>query len=188
MLAGIAESESFTQYRQFIQNIDKKLQNAGVSPERREKALADLERKYRDSDIFCPVCEMDQEEEDDIEEQEEPAMEVFAEPFGGVSLSPTMTPEQRIMAMQKYYETKNVFDRSEMIDMDNSPINQQGAYGRTKLHDAVIANDMNLVRDLIANGADPAIPDRNGHTPYTMALLHEREDIITFFEEIGVTE
>ena len=49
--------------------------------------------------------------------------------------------------------------------------NYQGPFGNTLLHGAVISGDLREVKRLLAAGADPRIPNRDGKTPVQAAQL-----------------
>lgn len=49
--------------------------------------------------------------------------------------------------------------------------NYQGPFGNTLLHGAVVNNDVQEVRRLLAAGADPRIANREGRTPLQVAML-----------------
>jgi ankyrin repeat protein len=49
--------------------------------------------------------------------------------------------------------------------------NYQGPFGNTLLHSAVVSGDIEEVQRLLAAGADPRIPNRDGKTPVEAAAL-----------------
>lgn len=49
--------------------------------------------------------------------------------------------------------------------------NYQGPFGNTLLHGAVVSGDMREVRRLLAAGADPRIPNRDGKTALQAAAI-----------------
>ena len=49
--------------------------------------------------------------------------------------------------------------------------NYQGPFGNTLLHGAVLSNDRQEIERLLAAGADPRIPNREGRTPIQVAML-----------------
>jgi ankyrin repeat protein len=55
--------------------------------------------------------------------------------------------------------------------------NAQGPFGNTLLHCAVASGDLREVRRLLAAGADPRIPNREGHTALRIAVLAGHDDI-----------
>lgn len=60
--------------------------------------------------------------------------------------------------------------------------NYQGPFGNTLLHGAVVSGDLDEVRRLLAAGADPRIPNRDGKTPLQAAALlghsHIEEELL----------
>ncbi|HEX2198426.1 MAG TPA: ankyrin repeat domain-containing protein [Burkholderiales bacterium] len=57
-----------------------------------------------------------------------------------------------------------------MRDANIDP-NYQGPFGNTLLHGAVLSNDRREIERLLAAGADPRIPNREGRTPIQVAVL-----------------
>ena len=55
--------------------------------------------------------------------------------------------------------------------------NYQGPFGNTLLHMAVIYGDPQEVADLLAQGADPRIRNRDGKDAIQVAMLAERPEI-----------
>ncbi len=53
-------------------------------------------------------------------------------------------------------------------------INAGDEVNTTALHHAIRQRHLDLVRMLLDRGADPAVPNSNGHTPLTTALIHSR--------------
>jgi ankyrin repeat protein len=59
--------------------------------------------------------------------------------------------------------------------------NYQGPFGNTLLHGAVISGDAREVRRLLAAGADPRIPNREGRTPIQVAVLVGHPSVLDVF-------
>jgi len=55
--------------------------------------------------------------------------------------------------------------------------NKQGPFGNTLLHSAAADGDLGEVRRLLAAGADPLITNREGHTPFRVAVLLGHDDV-----------
>ena len=49
--------------------------------------------------------------------------------------------------------------------------NYQGPFGNTLLHGAVVSGDIREAKRLLAAGADPRIPNRDGKTPLQVAVI-----------------
>jgi len=62
--------------------------------------------------------------------------------------------------------------------LGENDINVQGNFGFTKLHEAVMDNDLVAVMDLVSKGADRTIKDKSGHTPLDKAGRLGNADII----------
>ena len=55
--------------------------------------------------------------------------------------------------------------------------NYQGPFGNTLLHGAVVSGDVREARRLLAAGADPRIPNRDGKTPLQVAVILGHTDL-----------
>ena len=95
-----------------------------------------------------------------------------------------MDIEQRILALQVYYEDKNPFPKKDRIKKDNL----QGAYGRTRLHVAVLEEDLKCISELITSGANCKIKDNNGYTPYLLGVLEGKTKAIKLLKKLGIRE
>ena len=105
------------------------------------------------------------------------------DPIGG------MMSEERIAYWRGYYATQPPFDdglEKELEDID--PINEKRRFGRTRLHEAVLAGDEGLIADLIAEGADPDIKDNNGLTPFALAKIEQKKGILKLFHQLEITK
>lgn len=63
-----------------------------------------------------------------------------------------------------------------MVSTIRNP-NYQGPFGNTLLHGAVINGDLVEVERLLAAGANPHLPNRDGKTAVHVAVLLERSDL-----------
>lgn len=55
-------------------------------------------------------------------------------------------------------------------------------HGKTPLHAAVAARDLDMIRFLCERGADPNSVDSSGKSPIDDAMLSEREDIVNLLK------
>ena len=62
----------------------------------------------------------------------------------------------------------------------------KGEYGRTRLHRAVIDNNLDLVKDLLSEGIDVNMIDNGGNTAFELAVLEDREDIVDYLLGTGI--
>ena len=62
----------------------------------------------------------------------------------------------------------------------------KGEYGRTRLHRAVIDNNLELVKELISEGIDVNMIDNGGNTAFELAVLEDREDIVDYLLGTGI--
>lgn len=87
---------------------------------------------------------------------------------------------------ETYLHTASYFSRPESIKalLDQGlDINEINDYGMTPLHVAVQANKIENVRILLENGANKRIKNFDGMDSIDYAVLCDRQDILTLFEE-----
>jgi len=96
---------------------------------------------------------------------------------------------ERIKKWQDYYNgvnpdgtERNPFANNTQEDI-NIPVDQ---YGNTRLHIAVINNDIEEIKNIIEQGADPNIKNNATFTPYALALLDEKQEIVDFLKSCQV--
>ena len=56
-------------------------------------------------------------------------------------------------------------------------------YGRSRLHEAVIMQDIQFISQFLSEGEDPSATDNNGNTPYDLALLNNYVEVIALLEK-----
>ena len=61
-------------------------------------------------------------------------------------------------------------------------------YGRTRLHEAVVMQDEQMVRLFISEDDDSFSEDNNGNTPYDLALLNNNKDMILLLESLDAAQ
>lgn len=93
-----------------------------------------------------------------------------------------MTREQSLAALELFYKDRNPFPLKERIKDDDL----KGRYGRTLLHEAVLAEDEEAIKKLIEDGADPTIRDNSNHTPYILGVLEGKMKAIKLLKSLGV--
>lgn len=60
-------------------------------------------------------------------------------------------------------------------------------YGRTDAHEAVLINDVSLVRKLASEHPEYfSVKDNNGRTPVSVALSEENDQMIDLFKSLGL--
>lgn len=75
---------------------------------------------------------------------------------------------------------KNLFNR-----LIHGHIDRQNRHGETRLNRAAQAGSTRLVKQLLAEGANPDIPDRNGVTPLHWAAHWGEDDIVKALLQAG---
>lgn len=89
--------------------------------------------------------------------------------------------EQNIEKWQNYYTEKPsdcpdeewpIFRVKEQVDKKE--------YGWGPLHRAIMKNDLDEVNKLISDGADIKMKDNGGNTPFELAVLEDRDDIVEY--------
>ena len=108
------------------------------------------------------------------------------EPFDTVrhKMIAGMTAEQRVNFWQGYF-AEQVKQKCK-IRTFRDPIDKRGQFGRTRVIQSMLDGDKQDVMDLLAEGADPDIPDNSGMTLVDIARLEGLTEFIKLFEEIGL--
>ena len=95
-----------------------------------------------------------------------------------------MELEERIIALEVFYEDRNPFPKTERVSEENT----QGMYGRTRLHNAVLEEDLDAISELIKGGIDYTLKDNNGYTPYLLGVLEGKIKAIKRLKKHGIRE
>ncbi|MFW6173767.1 MAG: ankyrin repeat domain-containing protein [Elusimicrobiota bacterium] len=185
--------------QEFLSKISENLEKKNISRNKKEVIIEVVKEKYKDSPIFFDVeSDIEDEEIDSTEiitndNIETPSDDKFQSIMGQMNLieagedsKEIESREERIKYWQEYYKDKNVFPSEDMISTEE--IDNRGDFGRTALHNAVLQNDTDNIKELVQQGADVTIKDNSGNTPYRLALLEDCEDAIKALEELGVTK
>ncbi len=125
-------------------------------------ALSFFRQKYQHDEIFMPL--MGPEETEEVE----------------------LTTDERITKLQQYYQMYGKETGEWVFSPEDQESEDRGKYGRTPLHIAVMDDDHDKIRELIANGANIDMRDNSGLTPFVYALLEGKTEIVKLFEELGV--
>jgi len=89
--------------------------------------------------------------------------------------------EGSILKWQNHYTEKPtdcpegewpLFKRHEKVD--------KGEYGWGPLHRAIMDNNLESVKKLISDGADTKMIDNGGNTPFELAVLEDRDNIVDY--------
>ncbi len=72
-----------------------------------------------------------------------------------------------------------------LLDKIQNPDAQQDRNGLTPLHYAVLGEQPEAARELLARGCHPNARDKNGITPLHLAVLRERPDLVTLLLDHG---
>ena len=172
----------------FLDKIKSNMKAEGKSEEQTVRVLTEVNRKYRNSPIFEKIDLNATDDEDfndymqeDIEDKDNDIM---------VQMTDFNIEEdvraQRILTLQGLYEDKHVFPDEDLVTTEC--IDDKGAFGRTRLHLAVINKDLAEIAIILDNGANTSITDNNGFTPYQTAVLEEFDYVIELFNKRGISE
>jgi len=93
-----------------------------------------------------------------------------------------MPVDQRVQALQIYYEDRNPFSEGEQITEEDV----RGLYGRTQLHIAVLDEDLEEMKELVEGGANTNLKDNNGYSPYLLGVLEGKVKAIKLFKKLGI--
>jgi len=162
----------------------------GQCPDCGKKRIADKVASHSASfSVFGAqekVIDIDFPDEDEVVEIKPPSEQII----GG------MTQKQRISYWNAFYESKGIVsDEARLkfleehfagIDFGDSwddygivdPVNEQGDFGYTPLHRAILDGNIDQVEDLLAEGADPYIRTNGGHTALAFARLEGQNEIV----------
>ena len=147
---------------QLLFDFEERINLLSISQERKSIALKDFSLWVRDNLIDSSDTEL-----------------------GGAGLSDFFSIESRICRWQEYYSEKPddcpdgewpMFKRHEYVD--------KREFGRTPLHIAVIDDNLAQVKKLISDGADITIKDNGGNTPFELAVLEDRDEIVEYLLEV----
>jgi len=171
----------------FLDKIKSNMKRKGKNDEEVVAVLTKVNHRYRNSPIFEKIDLTDDEDFDDyiqedaIEDKDNDIMVQMTD----FNIENDVRA-QRILTLQDFYEGKNVFPAEDMVNTEC--IDDKGAFGRTKLHLAVINRNLDEINILLDSGANTKITDNNGFTPYQTAVLEEFDDVIELFCEAGILE
>lgn len=91
-----------------------------------------------------------------------------------------MTPSKDQKALLSAIRAGRLDQVKRLLERDDIDPNFSGAFGVTPLHEAVRYNDLAMVKQLVAAGADVNAKDRNGLTPLEMAQEFHAEREVNF--------
>ena len=72
-----------------------------------------------------------------------------------------------------------------LLDYGFDPNAKGTGNGYTPLHDAVWASNLEAAKILLAGGADPAVRNRDGLTPYELAVKENKKQIAGYIERFA---
>lgn len=107
---------------------------------------------------------------------------VNSEPIGEWTIS------ERIMFYREYYDKQIAKLNEEDDELSNDiidPINERGNMGRTPIIQAEIDGDMETVKRLLIEGADPYIKDNAGLNAIEIAIIEGMEEFVELWKECG---
>lgn len=73
-----------------------------------------------------------------------------------------------------------------LIGMDGMDLDEPGENGRTLLHDAALENNLDLIEQLLSNGAHKNALDNNKNTVLHIAAKHGSEQMVSYLIKQGV--
>jgi len=162
------------QFNFFVLSLNNRLQHlpADVRQRRMKKIMSDLERlpDGEESHIFTPLDMLADDDWDDATEN--------------IACENAMGREKRIKQLQSFYNGSED-EATEEVEQEREHAVKVRC-GKTDLHDAVLMGDCDLIRRLIADGADIHAKNNNGQTAVYLAFLEENEAVIEVFRELGI--
>lgn len=149
----------------FLINLHERISEKTFEERKRiiDKILIDLDK----TEILTPVELVDDEDEFDID----------------FHLERDSDPEN-IVVLQNEEISKTIKRKQEILGI--SPFESKTTrFGRTPLHEAVIAGDVSTVNSLLEQKLYIDIKDNNGNTAANLARLEENLEIIEIFKKYG---
>ena len=136
-----------------------------------KKVLEDLDK----TDILTPIDVLGYDDDIDWFKQQEDDIEDVYEAMKEVER------EERIKQKEIEY--------SDYAGLPECPLSscKITRYGRTELHEAVLANDVETVKRLLKEGLNIDVKDNNGNDALMLARLEQRDEIVKVFEESSVS-
>ena len=170
----------------FLDNIKKNMEAKGKSNEQISKTIFQVNENYKNSPIFEEIEYSDEDIDEylDPEEKDDRDNDIMSQMID-FNLDKDVRAQQ-ILDWQDYYQDKNVFSEEDMESVED--IDNRGVFGRTKLHTAVLNQDLEEIEKLLDSGANANIVDNNGFTPYQTANMEGYDDILNIFVQKGITK
>ena len=78
-------------------------------------------------------------------------------------------------------------DLAQFMDCDEVGVHTRGFQGETPLKIAVVRQNLRLVKDLLAAGANPSLPGEDDYTPLHHAAGGEDPDIVNLLLHYGAS-
>lgn len=161
---------------EFVFESNNRLRNLPL--EKRKKIIDRVIDNLNNIDFFTPLHEMcdDDDYDDDFG--------LILESRAGVDDE----HEKRIKSLQLFYSghpeiQSDDDDYEEIVQKEKNAISR---CGRTDLHDAVLMNDLDMIRSILTEGnVDLNSKDNNGRTALQVAFLEENMTVIALFKELG---
>jgi len=88
-------------------------------------------------------------------------------------------PDNKEQIALHYTKNKEIAELLQ-LNIKRAKVDEKNEYGRTALHEAIINEDKNEVKDLIEKGANVNVQDKDGRTALDLAILYDNEEIIQF--------
>ncbi len=90
--------------------------------------------------------------------------------------------ESRIKAFEKFYESEGLIGDEEVPTPFVGVSKPIERFGRSPIHSAVLAGDIEAIKDYIKQGANFNVKDNNKNTPWELALLEGEIEIAKLLE------
>jgi hypothetical protein len=160
------------QFNSFVFALNNRMQHLPVAE--RQRRMGIILQDLGQTDVFTPINDMSDDEDDEFEKEEEEACDT------------SMSHEQRIRELTAIYSNSGIpEDEEETQEEVEREYVVKKRRGNRDLHEAVRMNDVVLVTNLIAAGADPHEKNNSGYSAVDLAFLEENEEIISVFRTAG---
>jgi hypothetical protein len=158
-------------HNRFVLSMERNLQRQGVSTVKKKKIICAALQDLAETGVLTPImtvllCGTETDIFDDHKFEIESREAAIA----------SLSTEERIRNKQQELG----------IEPDPPEFDEGGLQcGRTRLHVAVMMDDVSSIELFISNGDDPGEKDNGGNTPFDLALLYGKQQATDALKNLG---
>ena len=163
----------------FFAKIFKVINSFSISEQEKENKKKNILKKY---DYIFDINQI-------IEDEDEFSLNVSFIEVDKKELDLLSDKEKRVNDWRKHYESNSEEDDDEEVSWTIIPeIDQPENFGFTKLMKACLSSNVEEIKKLISNGANPKIKANSGLTAFELAVLEEKYESVKCLTECGIIE